>query len=61
MAGLAAPAVILGLMVLKTGVHAHGPEFTPAEISWITRQFAIWPIVGGLAGLGTSLINFNQS
>ena len=54
--GLVAPAVILGLMVLKTGVHAHGPEFSPAEISWVTQQFFIWPIVGGVAGLGFRML-----
>ena len=61
MAGLAAPAVILGLMVLKTGVHAHGPEFTPAEISWTVQQFFIWPFVGGLVGFGSSFLGQSLS
>lgn len=61
MAGLAAPAVILGLMVLKTGVHAHGPEFTPPEIYWITQQFTIWPIFAGLCGLGVGFLNASRS
>ncbi len=54
--GLAAPLVILGLMVLKTGVHAHGPEYSPLEIRWITQQISIWPFVGGLAGFGLAII-----
>ena len=61
MAGLAAPAVVLALMVLKTGVHAHGPEFTPAEISWITNQFFIWPFVAGLIGYGIGLLKASQT
>ena len=54
--GLATPLLILGLMVLKTGVHAHGPEYSPAEIAWITQQITIWPFVGGLAGFGLASI-----
>jgi len=54
--GLVAPILILGLMILKTGVHAHGPEYSPLEIRWITQQIAIWPFVGSLAGFGISFL-----
>ena len=56
MAGLIAPAAILGLMVLKTGVHAHGAEYTPLEILWVANQFWRWLIFGGILGLGIGLI-----
>lgn len=59
--GLAAPLIILGLMVLKTGVHAHGPEYSPAEIGWITQQMTIWPFVGGLAGFGLGIVGRSLS
>lgn len=61
LAGLIAPAVVLALMVLKTGIHAHGPEFTAEEIIWITRQFLIWPIAGGIAGLGFGMLATSRS
>lgn len=56
MAGLSAPAVILGLMVLKTGVHAHGAEYTPLEILWVAHQFGPWLMYGTIIGLGIGLI-----
>lgn len=43
-------------MALKTGLHAHGPEFTPAEINWVAAQIPLWTTAGGLAGLGLGLI-----
>ena len=43
-------------MALKTGLHAHGPEFTAAEINWVWQQLALWTFAGGLAGLGTGLL-----
>lgn len=42
-------------MVMKTGLHAHGPEFTPAEIAWVWQQLPLWTISGGLAGLGLGM------
>lgn len=44
------------LMALKTGLHAHGPEYTPQEITWVWRQLPLWAGVGGLAGLGVGLL-----
>ena len=50
--GLMLPLIILTLMGLKTGLHAHGPEFTPVEIAYIVSRFLPWGGLGLLAGLG---------
>lgn len=55
-AGLLAPAVILGLMVLKTGVHSHGPEFRQIEILWVLGRFYQWGGLGLLIGLAIGLL-----
>ncbi|HSH05182.1 MAG TPA: hypothetical protein VLL52_21890 [Anaerolineae bacterium] len=44
------------LMVLKTGLHAHGPEFSPAEIGWVGEQWVVWMVVGGLVGMGVGML-----
>ena len=54
--GILAVLFSLLLMVVKTGVHAHGPEFTTNEITWIGEQLPIWAFAGLLAGLGLGLI-----
>lgn len=56
--GLGSGSVILTLlaMVFKTGLHAHGPEFSPAEIEWVISQFPLWSIVGFLLGVGFGLL-----
>lgn len=46
----------LALMALKTGLHFHGPEFTPLEINFIMAQIPLWGLAGLLAGLGLGLI-----
>lgn len=46
----------LFLMSLKTGLHAHGPEYRPEEIAWLWDQLLVWAGVGGLAGLGLGLL-----
>lgn len=56
-AGVALPLVTLFLMALKTGIHAHGPEYTPQEIAWVWRQLPLWALVGGMAGLGIGLLS----
>lgn len=43
-------------MAVKTGLHSHGPEFSPREISWIISQTPIWTAAGSLAGLGGGLL-----
>ena len=54
--GAGVPLVTLALMALKTGLHAHGPEFTVAEISWVASRLPWWAAGGGLAGLGAALL-----
>ncbi len=49
------PAVLL-LMALKTGLHAHGPEYTAAQIAWVTAQWPWWVGAGGIAGTGLALL-----
>ncbi|MEM7802039.1 MAG: hypothetical protein AAF633_22790 [Chloroflexota bacterium] len=54
--GAVVPWIILALMALKTGVHAHGPEYTPAEINWVAQQWPFWLSLGGGIGLGYGLL-----
>lgn len=50
-----APATLL-LMALKTGLHAHGPEYTAAELAWLGGQWPLWVVAGGVAGAGLGLL-----
>ena len=43
-------------MAVKTGLHAHGPEFSQAEIAWVWHILPLWTAVGLLVGLGLGLI-----
>lgn len=43
-------------MAVKTGLHAHGPEFSQAEIVWVWQMLPLWTAVGLLVGLGVGLI-----
>ncbi len=54
------PAVFL-LMALKTGLHAHGPEYTTAQISWIVGQWPFWVGAGVLSGVGLALVGLGLS
>lgn len=54
--GLGAGLFTLLLMALKTGLHAHGPEFSPAEIQWVWRQIPWWSATGLLGGLGLGMV-----
>lgn len=54
--GLLAPLVIVALMVFKTGIHSHGPEFAPHEIEWVLGQFLRWGGLGVLFGFGVGLL-----
>jgi hypothetical protein len=54
--GLGCGLMTLLLMVLKTGLHGHGPEFSPAEINWVWGQIPLWGLVGLLGGLGLGMI-----
>ena len=54
--GIAAIGLTLFFMALKTGLHAHGPEFTPDEIRWVIQQTPLWGAIGGAIGGGIGLI-----
>lgn len=48
--------LVLIFMALKSGLHAHGAEFSPAEIDWLFSQLPLWTAVGLLTGLGLGLV-----
>ncbi|MCL4869500.1 MAG: hypothetical protein KJ063_11065 [Anaerolineae bacterium] len=54
--GAGSVVATLAYMALKTGLHAHGPEFTPTEIAWVWGQLPLWSLVGGLIGLGLAAL-----
>ncbi|MFT5193532.1 MAG: hypothetical protein ACI9EW_001394 [Cellvibrionaceae bacterium] len=54
--GFIAPLSIVALMVFKTGIHSHGPEFSPYEIEWVLSQSLRWGLLGLLAGFGVGLV-----
>jgi hypothetical protein len=54
--GLSTPLLALSLMAIKTGLHGHGPEMSPAELHWIWSQTPWWAVAGSLAGLGVCLL-----
>jgi hypothetical protein len=53
--GLGSALLTLGLMILKTGLHAHGPEFTAREFVWLVGNLPAWAGGGMLAGAGLAL------
>jgi hypothetical protein len=59
--GLGSGLLTLLFMAVKTGLHSHGPEFTPPEVAWIIRQIPLWTAVGLLAGLGLGLLTGKSS
>jgi len=54
--GLGSALLTVGLMAVKTGLHAHGPEFSALEINWVIQQIPFWTLAGLLAGLGLGLL-----
>lgn len=56
--GFSGAMLTLLFMALKTGLHAHGPEFSPAQIAWVLRQAPWWTSAGLLAGMGLAMIVF---
>lgn len=54
--GVGVVLLTLLLMILKTGLHAHGPEYTAAQVAWVWRQAPLWGAAGALAGLGVGLL-----
>jgi len=59
--GLATGVLTVVFMALTTGLHAHGPEFTPAEIAWVFRQIPLWTVAGLLLGLGLGSLSASAS
>ncbi len=55
-AGFSCSLLTLIFMAIKTGLHAHGPEFTRSELSWVLQQLPLWSISGLLLGLGVGLM-----
>lgn len=55
--GSGSALLTLFLMALKTGLHAHGPEFTLAEITWVAQQLPFWSLAGLLTGLAVGLLS----
>jgi hypothetical protein len=54
--GLGTAVLALLLMVIKTGLHGHGPEFTAEEFDWVLRQAVVWTLAGLLAGVGAGAL-----
>lgn len=54
--GAGSALLALVFMAVKTGLHAHGPEFTQAEIAWVWNVLPLWTAVWLLVGLGVGLI-----
>ncbi len=48
-------ALTLVFMVLKTGIHGHGPEFSPHEINQLIEKLPIALLAGMIAGTGVGL------
>ncbi len=54
--GLGSALLILLFMAIKTGLHAHGPEFSGQEVTWVLQQMPLWTLAGLLGGLGLGLL-----
>ena len=54
--GAGTALMTLFLMAVKTGLHAHGPEFTAAEIGAVWQLLPLWSVVGLFGGLGLGLL-----
>ena len=54
--GLGSALIALIFMAIKTGLHAHGPEFSPLELNWVFQQIPLWTLAGLLGGLGLGLL-----
>ena len=54
--GVGLALLTLLLMAIKTGLHAHGPEYGGREIVWVWNQLPLWAGVGVLVGLGIGLL-----
>ncbi len=55
--GAVSASLLLLMMSIKTGLHAHGPEFSPAEVAWALRQPPYWTTAGLCFGLGVGMLS----
>jgi hypothetical protein len=58
--GLGSSLLTLVFMAVKTGLHAHGPEFTLQEIQWVSRQIPLWAVAGLLIGISLGMLTAND-
>lgn len=56
LAGGGTAFLTLLLMLVKTGLHAHGPEYTVAELASVVGSIPLWAAAGLLAGAGVGLV-----
>lgn len=56
MLGAFSVLLVLLLMSIKTGLHGHGPEFAPSEVTWVIDQWLLWAAAGMIAGLGLGVL-----
>lgn len=54
--GFSSATLTLIFMAVKTGLHAHGSEFSQAELEWVIGQIPLWSVVGLLMGVGIGLL-----
>ena len=54
--GVACALLTLIAMVLKTGLHGHGPEFTQDQLTWVVSQMPVWGAAGLIGGLGLGVL-----
>ncbi len=55
-AGAAVVPATFAAMAFKTGLHAHGPEYTVAQLAAVWAQWPLWLVAGGVAGVGLGLL-----
>lgn len=53
--GAATAPIALVLMAVKTGLHGHTPDYTPAQMSAVLTSFPIWAGAGAFIGLGAGI------
>ena len=54
--GLTFGILVLAAMAVKTGLHGHGPEFSPDEIDWVLSQILLWIAVTFFGALGLATL-----
>ncbi|MDX1412898.1 MAG: hypothetical protein R3293_01845 [Candidatus Promineifilaceae bacterium] len=55
--GIGGSVFTLFYMALKTGLHAHGPEYSGLEVNWVIQQIPFWAAAGLLGGVGIGLLS----